>query len=369
MVHARHVVPRMGHAHVGHGQQARRAQCRHLGLHAGTWRQGGERIAAAVHGFGEQGVGLVLPGLDDHVVGLGHGDTQLIDHHRLHIVAVGLHHGHGQARNAQIEIAHARAVDDAQAHPLARFKQRGPVLLGVMAVDQKTEAADVGDIGFHHAHAAPVPTVLHGRRQAIAADLGEEVAKGLLLVVVVVGLFFQIGQGALGLLVLPVEQQHGVLAVVAVRLTPLGFDDQRPVQAFLFLEVGVGVVPVGAGLVQGKAVGEGLAGLDTGKAHPRHAVLGIGQDDAVPVQGRHAVQFIGDGDLYRFAFLEAQFRRRALAVDGQRRARTVAEVHPALVYHQLVAAGVRRQAKAQQRGGEQRPHQGATFILPTMPAW
>jgi hypothetical protein len=71
--HARHVV-----AHVGHGQHRARVQCRHRCLQPRAHGQRGGRGRCGPCP-GEDGVG-VLPGrLDDHVVGLGHGDAEFVD--------------------------------------------------------------------------------------------------------------------------------------------------------------------------------------------------------------------------------------------------------------------------------------------------
>ena len=82
MIHAGHAAAHvMGHAHVHHGQQLDRVQRRHVGLHAGARCQRGARVAGAVHGLRKM-VGAVLGRFDDHVVGLGHGDAELVDLHR-----------------------------------------------------------------------------------------------------------------------------------------------------------------------------------------------------------------------------------------------------------------------------------------------
>jgi hypothetical protein len=46
------------------------------------------------------------------------------------MLAVGGHNGHFQTRDADVEIAHGRAVDKAQAQLLARFENTGPVTVG-----------------------------------------------------------------------------------------------------------------------------------------------------------------------------------------------------------------------------------------------
>ncbi|MNS31470.1 hypothetical protein D3C72_635270 [compost metagenome] len=137
MIHARHgAVIHPAHAHVLHGQVGNLAQRRDLSRHAQTRGQGGAAHARTVDGFRHDGIGAVLGGADDDVIGFGHRDLELVDLDRADVLAVGLHHGHGQTRNADVEDRHGRGVDDAQTHPLAGPEQAGPVLLRAVAVDQ-----------------------------------------------------------------------------------------------------------------------------------------------------------------------------------------------------------------------------------------
>jgi len=110
-------------SHVGHGQLRAGAQRRDFSGHALARGQCRTGEAGPVHGLGEDGVGLVLLGRDDDVIGLGHGDAQFVNLDRLDVVAVGLHHGHLQTGDAHVEIGHGSRVDEPQAHPLTRFEQ------------------------------------------------------------------------------------------------------------------------------------------------------------------------------------------------------------------------------------------------------
>src|SRR3546814_13497128 len=78
--------------------------------------------------------------------------------------------------------------------PLAGGEEAGPVLLRVLAVDQESVAADVGDIGRRHAHPAPVQAVGQGGVQALFRSFVKERQQGALVVVVVVGLLFKVGE-------------------------------------------------------------------------------------------------------------------------------------------------------------------------------
>ena len=67
------------------------------------------------------------PGVDDDVVHLGRADAEFIHGYRLDVLAIGRDHGQLESRDAHVEEAHRRAVDDAQAHALAGLERPGPV--------------------------------------------------------------------------------------------------------------------------------------------------------------------------------------------------------------------------------------------------
>ena len=187
------------HAHVRHRAQRALAQRRHGGHHAQARRQRAGRVATAVHGFGKHRVGAILQRGDDDVVGLGHGDLQLVGLDRLHVLAVGLHHRHRQTRNAQVEVGHRRRVDEAQAHPLTGTEQAGPVAGRVLAVHQVRVgvARHVGDIRRAHAHLLP-------GKPLPPLPLRRHLRQGLLLEVVVVADLLELGQHRPGVLEGPV---------------------------------------------------------------------------------------------------------------------------------------------------------------------
>ncbi|MCY1444587.1 hypothetical protein D9M71_610670 [compost metagenome] len=96
----------MVHAHVTHADQGTGIDLRHRGAQTLTHGQGAAGIAGAIHGLGKDGVSLFTGRFNDDVVGFRHGDTELVDAHRLDVLAVSRHHGHFQPRNAHIEVAH-----------------------------------------------------------------------------------------------------------------------------------------------------------------------------------------------------------------------------------------------------------------------
>ena len=210
--------PHAGHAamtHVGHGQQRTNIQRRHRRLQSGTRRQRGARITAAIHGLGEDRVGLFFLRRDQYIESLGHADAEFVDRYRMHRLAVGADHGQFQTRDAHVEESHRRAVDETQPHFLATLEQAGPVAVRRDAVDQVGigDAVDVGQVGGAHAHRAPGLAVGHGRFPAVASRVAEQVAHGLLVPVVVVGLDLELADDGVRVFIAPVGQQHHVVAV------------------------------------------------------------------------------------------------------------------------------------------------------------
>ncbi len=244
------------HAHVGHRAQRPRVHRRDRRGHARPRGEGAAGIAAAVLGLGEDRVGAVSFGPHDHVVGLGDADAELVDRHRLDIVAVGLDHGHRQVGDAHVEDAHRRAVDEAQPHPLAGAEQRRPVGGGRAAVDQVGvgRARDIEDVGRAHPHVAPHQAVGHRRGEPILAGVGDKGSERALPVIVVVALEFEVADDGVRVLVAPIRQHHHIIAVERLGVAAPRLDDDRAVEPGLLLKRRMAVVPVGAALPHRKAV-------------------------------------------------------------------------------------------------------------------
>ena len=126
-----------------------------------------------------------------------------------------------------------------------------------------------------------------------------------------------------------VGQLHDIFAVIAITLALFRFQDQCTIGAVGFLKSRVAVKPIRSTLHDGKAVREGLTGLDPGIADPRHTVLVKRQDQSVPVDGGVFVQVVGDVDRHLFAFLEPKNRwfGRAIISDTRTREFTGIDLH------------------------------------------
>src|SRR3954451_11099083 len=87
-----------------------------------------------------------------------------------------------------------------------------------------------------------------------------------------------------------------MVAIGVMVLTIAGLYHDRTVEADLFLEAGVTVVPISAGLRYRESVLESLTRRDSRKTDSRHAVHMGRQDNAVPVNGRRCGQSVRDPD-------------------------------------------------------------------------
>jgi len=117
------------HAHIHRAKHRRRIQLRKRRRGQGDIRsQHAPRVSGAIQRLREDGVGAVVAGLDNHIVGFRHAEPQFLNLHRLHKLAVGGNHLQRKAGNAQIEEGHGRGVDEAQPHPLAPREKSRPAL-------------------------------------------------------------------------------------------------------------------------------------------------------------------------------------------------------------------------------------------------
>ena len=173
---------------------------------------------------------------------------------------------------------------------------------------------------------------------ALLAHVAQEIAGRRLAEVVVVALLLQRRVDALGIGVGPVRQQHDVLAIGRKTLAVARLDDDRAVQADLFLKPRMAVIPVRAGLVHREAVRVRLARRDAHEAQARHAVHVGRQDDAVPVDRASHRQRVADAQRHRVALAPAQQRRRQLAVDDRRATHRAGEIDRHLADRQIELA-------------------------------
>lgn len=144
-----------------------------------------------------------------------------------------------------------------------------------------------------------------------------------------------------------VAQHHHIVAVDLVALAFRRLDDDGCVHAPLLLAAGVAVVPVGAGLPDLEAVGEGGARLDAGEAHHRHTVHVEGHENAVPVDRRVFREPVGDVDDDVLALLPVQGRPGDLTVDGKDLSFRAIDADGSAIDDEIVGAGEGRRRTQQ----------------------
>ena len=325
------------HAHIHHRALRLFAQRGHGSDHAQARGEGAAGVAATVHAFGHDGIGLVGLRLDHHIEGFGDADLEFVGLDRFDFLAVGRHHGHRQARHADVEIGHGRGIDHPQADTLARREQPRPVGLGVQAVHQigVGMAGDVGDIAGTHAHIAPGQTVPERVGHTGGTKILGQIAQGALAEVVVVAHLLEPGDDPLRILEGPVVEHDDVLAVGidAVILGRMNHD--RADLAALFLQSGMAVIPVGARLPDREIDFEALARGDPRKSHAGNAVHLKRQQQAVPVHRGRFIEMVVYPQAGITAFPEFQDRAGRTVVDGERRSPAAGDIDALAAYVQI----------------------------------
>ncbi len=310
-------------------------------FHPGARRKADPRETAAVERLGIDGIGAVLAGLDDEVVGLGDADAELVGLDGLDVLAVGLDHRHRKARHAHVVMRHRRGVDDPHPDPLPRPEQRRPVRRRIHAVRGEDVAlvGDVEQVGGRHAHLGPGQPVAHRLERTPGAQIGRKVAQRQLLVVVILRPhLLETAVDEVRADLGKVGQDHHHVAVIAVGLAAIRrIDDDRTVHPLLLLEPAVAVIPVGAMLLDPEPVGEGLPRRDARIVHAGHAIHLEGHEKAVPMRRGRLGQGIRHVERDVVALAQVDQRPRDRPVIGQAVASDAADGHGLLADHQVVA--------------------------------
>lgn len=175
---------------------------------------------------------------------------------------------------AQRHHARQRAIDEPQAQPLAGFHR-------LVADRAAVERHDIANMARHR--------IVQG-----VAETPAELAVGIQT---------------------PVREHPDEVAIDRDGFPFL--DDERAGEATseLLKAIGVRVVPKRAGVGRGEPVGKACAGLDR-LGQTGHAVHGVGQADAVPMNRGVLIEGIGYKDTCRRTLPNAQDRPRCMAIIG-----------------------------------------------------
>ena len=177
---------------------------------------------------------------------------------------------------------------------------------------------DIGDVGHAHAHPRPHGALGDGLIEALLARIAEEIDQGAALAIIDIRDLFEPVEDGVGTLEGPVAEHQHVFAVIGDRVGAGRIDDDRAVMAHLFLQAGMGVIPIRARLDHREAVLESLARRDPGIGQAGHAIHLEGKKNAVPVNGGILVQPVGDVERDVIALAPAQHGRRQMTVHGHR---------------------------------------------------
>lgn len=224
---------------------------------------------------------------------------------RRDVHAVGGNDRERAGGGAEIEIGGGGGVDDAEADGLAGADEGAGLAL---AVEEKGVVGDVGNIHREKAGLFAFEVVA----EVAGAEGAENRLGGVFANRIPVAAAEEGAHDVAGVFVGPIgEDDDEVLIdagqVGAGRSAGGGFDDDAAVDAALFLEAGVAVIPVGAGVFQEEFEGALGAGGDGRGGEVGDAVFEIGQEQTVPMEGRLAGrEAVADDDAGDVADAEAE---------------------------------------------------------------
>src|SRR5262249_39092977 len=118
-----------------------------------------------------------------------------------------------------------------------------------------------------------------------------------------------------------------IVAVERVRISSLRLDNYWPINAGLFLERRMAVIPVGAALMDREPVDECLAWRNARKAQAGHAVHRGWSANAVPMDRSRIGEPVRDGRGDCVTLPPSKRRRGYLAVDRGRGSCSTGDVH------------------------------------------
>jgi len=123
----------------------------------------------------------------------------------------------------------------------------------------------------------------------------------------------------------PIGEQDNIV-MVGLRAILARLDDDGTVNSALLLEAGVGVIPIGSALANGKFISIGCVRLDGREADVGDAVHVRGHEHAVPVDRGFHAHFVMNVDAGEVSLFKAQGRAGNGSVDGHAPGRLSSDV-------------------------------------------
>ena len=188
--------------------------------------------------------------------------------------------GHFAAAECNMKITGRGRVNDPEHEPLAGLDVG--VMQVALAIYQERVIPHIGKVHRPHAYERAIKAVFK-RRPAMLQNTQPRLNTVLFQRIVIV-FTFEISQYGNRVFIRPVRQEHDPFHIVFLRLCRV-VKHQGAVDPSLLLQAGVRVIPVSAGMGNGVFKGQRLTGGNRWCRQVRHAVLGIRQEDAVPMNG------------------------------------------------------------------------------------
>src|SRR5690606_24530857 len=172
-------------------------------------------------------------------------------------------------------------------------------------------------------HLSPHSAIRYGFAPAILLHIGDEITHRSLVEVEVVTLLLEYSEDPLWINVGPIRQHHDVLAIRWMPFATLAFNDQWTIQAGLFLETRMRVIPIRSVLIDLELIRVRSSARNAFEAHARHTVHISGHDEPVPVDRAARRQIIAHTQRHGIALSEAKQRCGDLPIhDGRRTLRS-----------------------------------------------
>ena len=250
---------------------------------------------------------------DEGIVSLANGHEEAVYFNRFHGVAVGGNQRERTGGGLDIKVGGGRTIHEAQKDTVAGIPRQGG---GALAIDEKGVVGHIGQVHGLHTGAFAAKKVPDGPSFPSAEErLGSALFQGIPFAAT-----GETAQDFMRVFIGPIGEHQHVLAAGPAGGRRRGFrlNDDGPVKALLLLQMGVGMIPAGAGLDDGKLEGVEGAGLNGRGGDFRHPVLGIRQQHAVPMGGRGVMsKIVMDADAGPVPLRETQHGTGNSAVDGE----------------------------------------------------
>ena len=207
-----------------------------------------------------------------------------------------------------MEIGGGGAVNDTQSYGFTGLGRKGCFRF---AISEKAVVGHVSDVhGRHALQLSPEVVAEHAETGS-----AEDALAAAFLYRIPLTAALECAIHLMRVFVGPVGEQDNIV-MVGLRTILERLDDNGTVNAALLLQAGVGVIPVGSALANGKLISKGCAGLDGRVGDVGDAIHIRGHEHSVPVDGGFHAHLVMNVDASEVSLFEAQGRAGNDPVDG-----------------------------------------------------